>query len=122
MPAEKGDARNLTNSPGVHERNPAWSPDGKTIAYFSDEGGEYQLVLAPQNGKGEGEEDQAHRHRVLLRPGLVARLQEAPLSRQLGQPLLLDVESEQDHADRRAEARPRPRAEARRAGRPTRSG
>jgi hypothetical protein len=53
VPAEKGDPRILTNSPGVHERNPAWSPDGKTIAYFSDEGGEYQLVLAPQNGKGE---------------------------------------------------------------------
>ena len=53
VPAEKGDPRNLTNSPGVHERSPAWSPDGKTIAYFSDAGGEYQLVLAPQTGKGE---------------------------------------------------------------------
>ncbi len=53
VPAEKGDPRNLTNSPGVHDRDPAWSPDGKTIAYFSDAGGEYQLVLAPQNGKGK---------------------------------------------------------------------
>jgi tricorn protease len=53
VPAEKGDPRYLTNTPGVHERSPAWSPDGKTIAYFSDEGGEYQLVLAPQDGKGE---------------------------------------------------------------------
>jgi tricorn protease len=53
VPAEKGDARNLTNTVGVHERNPVWSPDGKTIAYYSDEGGEYQMVLAPQNGKGE---------------------------------------------------------------------
>ena len=53
VPAEKGDARILTNTPDVHERNPAWSPDGKTIAYFSDAGGEYQLVLAPQTGKGE---------------------------------------------------------------------
>jgi tricorn protease len=53
VPAEKGDARNMTNTVGVHERNPAWSPDGKTIAYFSDEGGEYQMVLAPQSGKGE---------------------------------------------------------------------
>lgn len=53
VPAEKGDARVLTSTPDVHERNPAWSPDGKTIAYFSDAGGEYQLVLAPQNGKGE---------------------------------------------------------------------
>src|SRR5262245_8476590 len=53
VPAETGDARNLTQSPSVHDRSPSWSPDGKTIAYFSDEGGEYQLVLAPQNGKGD---------------------------------------------------------------------
>ena len=53
VPAEKGDARILTNTPDVHERNPSWSPDGKTIAYFSDAGGEYQMVLAPQSGKGE---------------------------------------------------------------------
>ena len=53
VPVDKGDPRILTNTTGVHERNPAWSPDGKTIAYFSDDGGEYQLVLAPQNGKGK---------------------------------------------------------------------
>ena len=53
IPAEKGDPRNLTNSVAVHDRTPAWSPDGKTIAYFSDEGGEYQLVLASQSGKGD---------------------------------------------------------------------
>ncbi len=52
VPAEKGDARNLTNSPGVHERAPSWSPDGKKIAYFSDASGEYQLYLANQDGKG----------------------------------------------------------------------
>lgn len=53
VPVEKGDPRNLTNTVAAHERSPAWSPDGKTIAYFSDEGGEYQLVLAPQTGKGD---------------------------------------------------------------------
>jgi tricorn protease len=53
VPEEKGDPRNLTNSPGVHERFPSWAPDGKTIAYFSDESGEYQLHLQPQDGKGE---------------------------------------------------------------------
>ena len=53
VPAEKGDPRNLTNTTGVHERNPVWSPDGKSIAYFSDESGEYQLFIQPQDGKGK---------------------------------------------------------------------
>ena len=52
VPAEKGDPRNLTNTPGVMERDPAWSPDGKNIAYLSDESGEYALHLHPQNGEG----------------------------------------------------------------------
>jgi tricorn protease len=52
-PAEKGDPRNLTNSAGAHERSPVWSPDGRQIAYFSDESGEYELIVAPQDGKGE---------------------------------------------------------------------
>ncbi len=53
VPAEKGDIRNLTNSPGVHERSPAWSPDGTRIAYFSDESGEYALHIAKQDGSGD---------------------------------------------------------------------
>ena len=53
IPAEKGDVRNLTNSPGVHERSPIWSPDGRSIAYFTDDSGEYALWIESQNGKGE---------------------------------------------------------------------
>ena len=53
VPAEKGDIRNLTNSPSVADRDPAWSPDGKWIAYFSDESGEYALHLRDQSGLGE---------------------------------------------------------------------
>jgi tricorn protease len=53
VPAEKGDPRDLTNTVGANERSPAWSPDGAKIAYFSDEAGEYELVIAPQDGKGE---------------------------------------------------------------------
>jgi len=53
VPAEKGDPRNLTETPGVMDRDPAWSPDGKTIACFSDASGEYELHLKPQSGTGE---------------------------------------------------------------------
>ncbi len=53
VPAEKGNPRNLTNSTGVADRDPAWSPDGKWIAYFSDESGEYALHLSPQTGLGD---------------------------------------------------------------------
>jgi tricorn protease len=50
VPAEHGDIRNLTNSNGVADRNPAWSPDGKYISWFSDESGEYQLHYSDQYG------------------------------------------------------------------------
>ena len=53
VPAEKGDSRNLTNTTGAHERSPVWSPDGKSIAYFSDESGEYELHIRNQDGKGD---------------------------------------------------------------------
>ncbi len=52
VPAEKGDVRNLTSSPGVADRDPAWSPDGKWVAWFSDEGGEYALRLRAPDGLG----------------------------------------------------------------------
>lgn len=53
VPAEKGDIRNLTRTTAIAERDPGWSPDGKWIAYFSDESGEYALHLVDQSGLGE---------------------------------------------------------------------
>ncbi|MCC6317961.1 MAG: PD40 domain-containing protein [Gemmatimonadaceae bacterium] len=50
IPAEKGDVRNLTHTSGAAERMPTWSPDGQSIAWFSDVSGEYQLVVASQDG------------------------------------------------------------------------
>jgi tricorn protease len=53
VPTDKGDIRNLTRTPAVADRDPAWSPDGKSIAYFSDERGEYELCIRAQSGLGE---------------------------------------------------------------------
>ncbi|HET7696150.1 MAG TPA: PDZ domain-containing protein [Vicinamibacterales bacterium] len=50
VPAEKGDVRNLSNSSGSADRDPAWSPDGKYVSYFSDKSGEYKLVIEAQDG------------------------------------------------------------------------
>ena len=52
VPAEKGDVRNLTRTTGIVERDPSWSPDGKSIAFFSDESGEYALHIVDQSGAG----------------------------------------------------------------------
>ena len=52
VPAEKGDVRNLTKTTAVAERDPSWSPDGKSIAFFSDESGEYALHIIDQAGAG----------------------------------------------------------------------
>ncbi|MDQ6828830.1 MAG: PDZ domain-containing protein [Gemmatimonadota bacterium] len=50
VPAEKGDARNLTRSSDADERTPAWSPDGTQLAWLSDASGEYQVMIGDQLG------------------------------------------------------------------------
>lgn len=45
LPAEDGYIQNLTRTSGVAERYPAWSPDGKYVAYWSDKSGEYELTI-----------------------------------------------------------------------------
>ena len=76
VPAEKGDPRNLTNSPGVMERDPQWAPDGKSIAYLSDESGEYALHLQPQTGFGQVT-------KVPLKTGFYSSLRYSPDSKKI---------------------------------------
>jgi tricorn protease len=53
VPAKHGNTRNITATPGVHERGSKWSPDGKWIASISDATGEDEVTIRPQNGGGE---------------------------------------------------------------------
>ena len=53
VPAEHGVIRNLTQTPGVAERSPAWSPDGRKVAYWSDRSGEYELMVRNVDGSDE---------------------------------------------------------------------
>ena len=52
VPAQEGFTINMTQSSGAFDRNPAWSPDGKHIAFWSDRSGEYEIYL--QDGQGNG--------------------------------------------------------------------
>ncbi len=50
VPTNNGVTRNLTQSPGAHEREAAWSPDGAWVAYISDTSGEEELYITAQDG------------------------------------------------------------------------
>ncbi|MGE3109938.1 MAG: PDZ domain-containing protein [Phycisphaerales bacterium] len=59
VPAKEGVTRALTYSDGIAERDPSWSPDGKWIAYFSDESGEYELWVRPSDARPADEKKDA---------------------------------------------------------------
>lgn len=50
VPAGEGITRNLTRTPGAHDRNPKWSPDGKSVAFVSDADGEDEIYVGPADG------------------------------------------------------------------------
>jgi tricorn protease len=52
-PAKEGEVRNLTDSQGVRELAPAWSPDGRWVSYLSDRSGEYEFYVRPSDGTGQ---------------------------------------------------------------------
>lgn len=78
VPAEKGDARNITQTTGVNERGPVWSPDGQTIAYLSDEDGNYQLHLRSQDGTGN-----VKKLKLSDKPAFYSSLQWSPDSKKI---------------------------------------
>jgi len=53
VPIENGPVRNLTQSPRAHDKLARWSPDGRTIAFVSDQSGEENVYLVDQEGKGK---------------------------------------------------------------------
>jgi tricorn protease len=78
VPADKGNARNLTNSVNAMERDPSWSPDGKWIAYLSDASGEYELHLRDQTGLGE-----LKKFKLADKPGFFSSLSWSPDSKRI---------------------------------------
>jgi len=52
-PAQKGEIRNLTSTPGIRELDAVWSPDGRWVAYLSDRSGEYEIYVRPSDGSGD---------------------------------------------------------------------
>ena len=53
VPTENGATRNLTSTQGADEDHPAWSPDGRTIAYTTDAAGRQEIAIRPAEGGAE---------------------------------------------------------------------
>ena len=56
VPVKEGFTLNMTKSSGAFDQNPSWSPDGKTIAYWSDKSGEYEIYLQDSEGNNEAKQ------------------------------------------------------------------
>lgn len=53
VPASKGDIRQISGSDVAHRHDPAWSPNGASIAYFTDTEGDQMLAVCPSAGGAE---------------------------------------------------------------------
>jgi len=67
-PVEKGPTRNLTHSPGAHDKWPAWSPDGSRIAFLSDASGEEEVYVVAQDGTAPPEKITSGGHAFRYQP------------------------------------------------------
>ena len=72
VPKKDGPTRNLSRDCGARDKDAAWSPDGKTVAYFSDKSGEYELYLIDSKGRTEAvrltEHTDGYRHTLRWSP------------------------------------------------------
>jgi len=55
-PVEHGPTRNLTHTPGAHDKAPVWSPDGTKVAFLSDASGEEEIWVVAQDGSSAPEQ------------------------------------------------------------------
>ena len=89
VPVEEGFVRSLTRTSGVAEREPAWSPDGRWIACFSDKSGEYELWIRRSDGApfawppGSGGEEVSEKRITEIGEGWKSRPHWSPDSKML---------------------------------------
>ena len=94
-PIEKGPTRNLTKTPNAHERWARWSPDGRWIAYVSDQTGEDQIWQIAQDGSGKPEQLTSDRNGMVFHPEWSPDSKRIAFSDKRGKLFVLDLESKE---------------------------
>jgi len=94
VPVKHGTPRDLTRTAGVAERWPAWSPDGRFIAYFSDATGEYELYVRPADGSGEARQLTRDNKTFFLEPRFSPDSKKLAFYDKAGRLLLYDFDAE----------------------------